>query len=165
MPEASDQLDLRSADDTDLPFLFTLYCDVRAQEMDAWGWPTAQREAFLRMQFEAQRRSYLATYPEATQHIICSDGAAIGRRLVARTHEGMHLVDVALLAAHRNRGIGTRLIQELMDECVASDCPLNLWVMQGNPAQRLYVRMGFRETSSDPMYIQMAWAPETGRSA
>ncbi len=165
MAEAMDPLDLRDAQAGDLPFLFDLYCDVRGPEVSAWGWPAAQRDAFLRMQFEARRRGYEAAFPDAAHHIVLSGGQAIGRRLAARTGQGMHLVDIALLASHRNRGIGARLIRELMDGCRASGSALHLQVLRGNPAHRLYQRMGFIETGADAMYIQMAWTPEGPRSA
>lgn len=165
MPEAMDLLDLRDANSQDLPFLFSLYCDVRSEEMSAWGWPAGQIEAFLRMQYDAQRRSYEAAYPEAIHQIVVSGGAPVGRRLAARTGQGMQLVDIALLASHRNRGIGTRLIRELMDDCRATRRVLRLHVLRGNPALRLYQRLGFTETSADPMYIQMAWTPDCGPAA
>lgn len=137
MTEAIDLLDLRDAQPGDLPFLFDLYCDVRGPEVSAWCWPEMQRDAFLRMQFEAQRRGYEAAYPDAIHHIVLGGGEAIGRRLAAPTSEGMRLVDIALLASHRNRGIGTRLIQQLMDDCRAFGSALRLQVLRGNPAKRL----------------------------
>jgi GNAT superfamily N-acetyltransferase len=165
MPDEPDGMDLRDAQADDLPFLFSLYCDVRREEVAAWGWPASQQDSFLRMQFEAQRRSYQAAYPDAIHHIVCLDGAAIGHRLAASALGGMHLVDIALLAAHRNRGIGRRLIRELMDQCEARRSDLRLNVLRGNPALRLYLRMGFIETGADAMYIQLAWTPASGDSA
>jgi ribosomal protein S18 acetylase RimI-like enzyme len=156
-------VELREAGGGDLPFLLSLYCDVRGPEVAAWGWPAPQQDAFLRMQFEAQQRCYLAAYPESMHHVVCLEGIAIGRRLVACNSQGMHLVDISLLDAYRGRGIGTQLIQQLMDDCQAKRCELRLHVLRGNPAFRLYRRMGFRESSADPMYIQMAWAPLAGR--
>jgi ribosomal protein S18 acetylase RimI-like enzyme len=161
--------ELRDAGGEDLPFLFELYCDVRGPEVNAWGWPAAQCDAFLRMQFEAQRQSYLAAYPDAIHHIVHSNGIDVGRRLVAATPEEMRLVDIALLSTYRNRGIGAQLIQQLMDDCDGAGCVLRLQVLRGNPAQRLYERLGFRETSTETgaaaMYIEMARAPEPGRIA
>jgi ribosomal protein S18 acetylase RimI-like enzyme len=165
MPDECITLEMREARAEDLGFLFALYCDVRGPEVSAWGWPAVQRDTFLRMQFEAQRWSYQAAYPEASNQIVCSGGVAIGRRLVARTMEWVHLVDIALLAAYRNQGIGTRLIQELMDDCDAQNGALSLQVMRGNPALRLYQRMGFGEIGVDPMYIQMQWIPGAGGRA
>jgi GNAT superfamily N-acetyltransferase len=155
----SDAVSLRPAQDEDQPFLFALYCDVRGPEVDAWGWPAPQREAFLRMQFEAQRRSYRAAYPDASDQIVCWEGAPVGRILVNAAAEGSLLVDVALLAAFRNRGIGTRLIQEAIGECGQRQCAMRLQVLRGNPAHRLYLRFGFHETGSDAMYIQMERTP------
>ena len=34
-------------------FLFALYCSTRADEIAAWGWEPAQREAFLQMLIES----------------------------------------------------------------------------------------------------------------
>jgi ribosomal protein S18 acetylase RimI-like enzyme len=160
--DVPDPLELQDACAGDLPFLFGLYRDVRGPEVNAWGWPAGQCDAFLRMQFDAQRRSYLAAFPSSTHHIVCSSGVPIGRRLVAATPEGIHLVDIALLAAYRNRGIGTRLIRQLMDECVAGSGALSLQVLRGNPVLLLYRRMGFRETGADAMYITMRWTAADG---
>jgi ribosomal protein S18 acetylase RimI-like enzyme len=165
MPQALNLFDLRGAQADDLPFLFHLYCDVRGPEVSAWGWSASQCEAFMRMQFEVQRKSYQAAYPDAIHHIVLNGGEAIGRRLAARTGEGMHLVDIALLSTHRNRGIGSRLIAQLMDDCRAAGNVLTLQVLCGNPALHLYQRLGFRETRADPMYIQMAWTREGDRRA
>lgn len=150
---------LRPAMDEDQFFLFALYRDVRGPEVDAWGWPAPEREAFLRMQFEAQRRSYRAAYPDAVDQIVCWNGEPVGRILVADAPEESLLVDIALLAAFRNRGIGTQLIQQSIAACKPHGCPLRLQVLRGNPALRLYLRIGFRETGSDAMYIQMQRTP------
>lgn len=162
MQEALELVELRRAQPDALPFLFRLYCDVRAPEVSAWGWPATQIESFLRMQFEAQRRFYETAYPDAVHHIVSTGDRDVGRLLVATTSEGKHLVDIALLSTHRNRGIGTRLIRELIDACAAVGEILSLQVLRSNPAMRLYQRMGFRETGADSMYIQMAWTSGSG---
>jgi len=134
-------MELRVALPEDLPFLFKLYRDVRGPEVSAWGLPAGQVEVFLHMQFDAQRRSYEASFPQAIHQIVISNGEPVGRRIFAHTADGIHLVDIALLASHRNHGLGT------------------LHVLRGNPALRLYQRLGFEETAADAMYIQMAWKP------
>ena len=153
MPEA---VTLRNATSEDDPFLFRLYCDTRRHEVRAWGWMPEQQEAFLRMQFEARRRSYAASYPSSSDRIICLQDAPIGRILVSNTVERLVLVDIALLEAHRNRGIGTLLIRQLIDDCDAYGRSLFLQVQRGNRALSLYRRLGFPATGSDEMYIQMS---------
>ena len=157
MGEASGVVDLRETRSEDCGFLFELYCDVRGPEVAAWGWPASQRDWFLRMQFDAQRSGYEATYPGANHRIILCDGAAIGRCMTVRAADGLHLVDIALLASHRNRGIGTGLIRELMKACAEDGTSLHLQVTSGNPAQRLYERLGFEAAGTDGVYLRMKW--------
>lgn len=154
---------LRSAREDDLPFLFSLYSNVRGPEVSAWGWPTAQRESFLRMQFEAQRRSWQAAYPHAADCVVCMGDVPMGRRLTAQTQSEMHLVDIALLGEYRNRGIGARLLRQLMTDCESSNSALCLQVLSGNPARRLYLRLGFGDTEAGQMYIHMRWTPKSCR--
>ena len=158
MAEVSYRFNLSNARESDLQVLLELYCDVRGPEISAWGLPADQIEAFLRMQFEARQQSYQAAYPEARNEIVSIGGVPVGHWLVAYSPTELRLVDIALLGAFRNRGIGADLIQKLIDECRANDLVFRLQVLRGNPAIRLYMRMGFRETSTDPMYIQLAWS-------
>src|SRR5277367_764809 len=132
---------LRNATPDDMEFLVRLYLDTRRLEVAAWGWAPQQQELFLRMQFDAQRRSYRAGFPDAIDHIVCVNSADAGRMLVGREPAGMHLIDIALLEEHRNRGIGTGLLRQLLQECESQGCTLQLQVLQGNQAIRLYQRM------------------------
>jgi len=152
-----DQITLRNATREDMPFLSRLYFDTRRQEVDAWGWPVAQQEWFLRMQFEAQSRSYRASFPGAVDRIVCLEGLPAGRILVGEEHGARHLIDIALLEEHRNRGIGSMLIRRLLQECELQGRSLSLQVLQGNAAIRLYRRLGIVESGTDQMYVQMNW--------
>jgi len=103
--------------------------------------------------------SVRAAYPDALDQIVCWSGTPVGRVLVNAAPDGNRLVDIALLAEFRNRCIGTQIIQEAIAVCERNGCVLRLQVLRGNPALRLYLRIGFRETSSDAMYIQMERTP------
>jgi ribosomal protein S18 acetylase RimI-like enzyme len=152
---------LRIATSEDKLFLGGLYFDSRRQEVAAFGWPPAQQEFFLRMQFDAQFRSYQAAFPAATDNIICLDGDPIGRILVDRNSKALHLIDIAILENHRGQGIGTTLIGHLLLECRSQGLPMHLQVLQANPALRLYQRLGFTQTTADPIYIQMLYTPQS----
>src|SRR5271170_8511180 len=125
------RITLREATPDDAPFLARLYRDTRRQEVAAWGWPPEQQDWFLRMQFDAQRRSYLAAFPDAVDHIICLGDSAVGRVLVERNSALMHLIDIALLEEYRNRGVGTGLLRQLLQECETQGRALLLQVLQG----------------------------------
>jgi ribosomal protein S18 acetylase RimI-like enzyme len=157
------RITLRDANPEDVQFLARLYRETRRKEVEAWGWPEEQMEFFLRMQFDGQRLSYKATFPNATDRIVCVGGVAAGRMLVGREPEGVRLIDIALLEEYRNRGIGTGLISQLLEDCEAQSCILRLQVLQGNPAIRLYNNLGFIQSGADAMYIQMEWIPSQKR--
>jgi len=151
------QVTLRNATAGDIKFLARLYFDTRRQEVATWGWSPQQQEMFLRMQFDALSKSYRSAFPNAVDHIVCLESSAVGRVLVEQEPAGMCLIDIALLEEHRNRGIGTGLLRQLLQECESQGCTLQLQVLQGNQAIRLYQRMGFVQSGADPMYVQMEW--------
>jgi len=89
-------------------------------------------------------------------------GVAFCRRFTATDH-GHGYVDgetpelaVAVAAAHRGRGLGTRLMRELAERARAEGVErLSLSVDAGNPALRLYERLGYRELSRDEGGVRM----------
>ena len=94
-------ISLRPFRPEDQEFLFQLYASTRMDEIAGFGWPAAQQEMFLRMQFDAQRRSYESAYGHAEHQIVEQDGQPIGRLMVLREKDFTLLVDIALLAEHR----------------------------------------------------------------
>jgi ribosomal protein S18 acetylase RimI-like enzyme len=150
---------LRPAGADDEDFLFTLYASTRLHEIAAFGWPAAQQEVFLRMQFMAQQRGYESNYPQAEHQIVELNGTPVGRLMVYREKDSVRLVDIALLAEHRAQGIGAELIGVLIEQCARAGATLRLQVLQTNPALRLYERLGFTRTGEDAMYIEMEQRP------
>lgn len=156
---------LRPAAPEDEAFLFELYASTRADEMAAWGWDAAQRERFLRMQYAARRQYYQSAFPRADHRVVEVDGRPAGRILVARGAEEVRLTDVALLPENRGAGVGEFLVRELQREAAAAGLPVTLHVAEGNPALRLYERLGFRTTGDDGVYLAMTWTPDPDQSA
>ncbi len=150
---------LRAYQDTDRDFLFRLYSSTRAQEIAPFGWPPAQQEAFLRMQFTAQQRWYSMSYEQAEHQIIEEGGVPIGRIMVLRQPPAAVLIDIALLPEHRGKGIGGELIRQVIQQCDQQGLPLRLQVLRANPALRLYERLGFVRTQEDQIYIHMERSP------
>lgn len=159
--------ELRSllADDGDGDFLFRLYASTRADEVAAFGWPAAQQEAFLRMQFNMQRRWYETAYSQAEHAIIELEGQPIGRMIVLRGQKSWQLIDISLLPEFRGQGMGGELIRALIQECAQlCGAVLQLQVLKNNPAIRLYNRLGFTSTAEDKIYIQMELRPGSATS-
>ena len=156
---------LRVATDADREFLFTTYASARAGELAVVPWTADERDAFLRQQFALQRAHYRANYAGAQESVIEADGVPIGRLYVHRAGTELCLMDIALLAGHRSRGIGGALIRELLDEAAAAGVPVTLHVEASNPARRLYARLGFVQVEQGPVYDRLEWRSSASSSA
>jgi ribosomal protein S18 acetylase RimI-like enzyme len=141
----------------DEEFLFAVYAETRREEVEQFGWPNVQVQQFLRMQFELQQRSYRHRYPEAELSVVVFEGVRIGKLHTAVMANSIVLVDVALLPAYRNRGVGTSLIRDLQSRAANTGKSVVLHVIDNSPARRLYERMGFSVTGGTFPYIAMEW--------
>ncbi|HET8942905.1 MAG TPA: GNAT family N-acetyltransferase [Rudaea sp.] len=155
-----DGLSLHAIADADLAFAFDLYAQVRAAELAPVPWPEAAKRAFLLEQASLQHQHYVANYPGADLLLIEDAGVPIGRVYVYRSPGEIRLMDIALIAARRNGGIGTRLLYVLMREAAAAGSKITLHVEPDNPARRLYLRLGFHLLEQRGVYDFLGWEPE-----
>jgi len=152
-------LTLRPARADDQAFLYQVYASTREDEMQQTGWDEAQKDEFLRMQFDAQHIYYHEQFPDAEYDLILSNNKPVGRLYVHRRDDEIRIVDIALLPEHRRDGIGSTLLKELITEASRSGKPIQIHVEKFNPALGLYKRMGFVETGDTGVYLLMTWTP------
>ncbi len=155
---------LRPAQPDDDDFLFDLYAGTRRAEMQAWGLDEAMLDQMIRMQFNGQKATYRAQFPQAEHRIIVHKAEPVGRILIDRAGPEIVLVDVALIPAVRGRGIGTGLLKALLAEAAEGGRPVRLKVLLTNPARRLYERLGFIALGNDGVYEQMEWRSDLDAS-
>ena len=118
----------------------------------------AQQEAFLRMQFDAQRSEYSARYPDAEYDVIRLDGQPVGRLWIGRDAAQIRLLDIALLPEAQNRGVGAALLRRMIAEARHTGKKLRHMVFMSNPdAKRFYERLGFRVIEDLGAYQHMEW--------
>ncbi len=141
----------RPATTEDDALLRELYRTSRLDEVRGWGWGDAEVEAFLSQQWELERRTRPLQYPDAEHLIIVVAGRSIGRLLIDRSPERVRLVDMALLPETRDRGLGTDILNRIIDE--ARPRPVDLSVVPGGRPQRLCERLGFQHVG-DPAPLQ-----------
>lgn len=150
---------LERAHPEDEAFLFAVYASTRVQEMALTGWLPAQQEQFLRMQFEAQTRSYRIQFPNADHWVVRGNGIAAGRMVVSRAEEEILLIDIALLPEHRGKKIGSLLMDRLQEEAWQAGKTVHVHVERFNPALRWYERLGFKPVGEGEIYLEMVWQP------
>ena len=142
---------LRPAAEADEPFLRHVYGTTRSDELAAMSWGEATREAFLDQQFTAQAVDYRRRFPEARFLVVEREGKPIGRLYLADSDDAVHVLDIALLPQHRGHGLGEALLRWVAE----GGRRLTLSVARWNPAQRLYLRLGFTVVADDGVYLAM----------
>jgi ribosomal protein S18 acetylase RimI-like enzyme len=147
----------QSALPSDEALLYEIFASTRTEELALTGWNAGQQESFLRQQYEAQRRSYRMQLPGAEYFVVRSGDTSLGRLIVDRRPQEVHIVDISLLPQFRGRGIGSTLMTQLMKEAAESSKAVTLHVERFNPALRWYERLGFSAVNTGPIYLEMNW--------
>ena len=146
----------RTEQASDHEFLFDLYTsarsDVAAADMDE-----ASKFAFLQMQFSAQSRYYRDTFPNASYQIILHEESPAGRLYIDRPGDEIHIIDIALLPEYRQRGIGTRLMRDILSEATTLNLPVRIYVEIYNTALAWYKKLGFVQVDDINTHLEMKW--------
>lgn len=146
---------LRPATDADLGFA----CRVAREAMHDYAFATWGKwdDAEVLQRFGENIRS-------GNLRIIERGATPLGIQLVEREPDHIALQQIFLRPAYQGKGIGTELVRRLMAESEALGLPLRLRVLRVNPAQRLYLRLGFRvvDTTKERYFMEYA---ATGRPA
>ena len=146
-----------SADDHD--FLVEVYWSTRAEELALVPWTAEQQQVFVRSQFAAQQDHYAKKYPTASHDIIMSNDRPVGRLYVARLDQEIRIIDITVLPAERNAGIGSYLIKQLLDEANRSGKITRIYVEDFNPSLRLFERLGFSPSEQHGIHLLMQCKP------
>jgi ribosomal protein S18 acetylase RimI-like enzyme len=137
---SSELVSLHACDDSDMPFLRSLYRQTRDDELAITGWPEATKAAFANSQFDLQHTHFVRYFPNAHFLRLRSGDRDVGRYYLDIKDDAWHVVDIAVLAECRGQGIGSALLRATRALAPA----VTLMVAINNPAAiRLYARLGF----------------------
>ncbi|MEN8514348.1 GNAT family N-acetyltransferase [Burkholderia sp. RS02] len=139
-------IDLRPASLADLPFLQTLRRLTMTEHLQRVGAPTDD---------EAHDRRIRAHFEDAM--IVCEGADAIGLLKVTRSAGEWHVHQIQILPARQGRGIGEAVLRELLTDAARENVCISLSVLHGNPARRLYERLGFRPASETETSASLVW--------
>lgn len=154
-------LSLRLSAPADNAFLYELFLSIQGEQFAFIPWPEEQKQAFIQTQFELQNQQYRTWHPEGFFAIVEWNGAAIGKLYLAFIEAELRIVDISLLPAYRNQGIGSILLAGTIAEARHLTCTLGLNVFVFNPASNLYMRMGFSPAGEpNGAHQKMEWHPQ-----
>jgi GNAT superfamily N-acetyltransferase len=135
---------LRPAIAGDLPFARSLYLDgMREVTQRLLAWNEARQIANFDAQF----------VPEEV-HIVVLGEQDIGWMQVAEGG-GVFLKQFFVAPRFQRRGIGTRLLKDLIEHAAQGGKTVTLGVVKGNPAYSLYARHGFRVEAEGQYKVYM----------
>jgi ribosomal protein S18 acetylase RimI-like enzyme len=138
----------RPVTDADIDFVYALRESAYRERVEALFGPW----------LEPQQRQFLANdMAETPYEIVLDDGVMVGSVAVLKHDDHDFLEDIMIASEHRDRGIGTHVMRELMAEAQARGVPLRLSVLDGNRVRVLYERLGFRVTLVVPPRTKFEW--------
>lgn len=160
--EGSKAISLRPIQTEDEAFLLQVFASTRESERKAVQWEAGEWEAFIKLQYKAQKNHYVAQFPAAAHDIVLCDAEPVGRLWVNQAEDEIRLLDIALLPEQRSQGIGTHLIRGLQHEATIARVPLRHSVELENPrARKLYERLGFVAINTRGLHTLMEWTPRS----
>jgi ribosomal protein S18 acetylase RimI-like enzyme len=154
-----EQVTLRPVTAADDDFIFNCYASTRAQELAQVPWSPEQKEAFVKMQYTAQKQHYAAEAPHANHDIIYVGSTPVGRIFLDRRDNALHILDITVLPQHRNQGTGALLLRRLLDEAGRAGKPVTIYVESFNPSLRFFERLGFLKDHEKGFHLLMKWQP------
>jgi ribosomal protein S18 acetylase RimI-like enzyme len=144
-PGAPPKFSCRPAFPDDYPFAIDLYLSGAKHLLIALGeWHEERVLARFKQGFKLEQ-----------SQVIQSDGADIGWMQVSETPQQIHLHQLHIVARYRNLGIGTQVIQALIERARHAGQAVVLNVIRGNPASALYRRLGFRVVAGNAEKLHM----------
>lgn len=156
---ATSAITCRPVGPDDHAFLLAVYGSTRADEMALVPWSADQKDAFVKMQFAGQQEHYENTFPTASHQIILSRGRPVGRVYVARLEQEIRIVDITLMPAERNAGIGSFLLRGLIDEAGTVGKVVRIYVEEFNPSIRFFERLNFKPVEQHGIHLLLEWSP------
>lgn len=151
---------IRPEAEPDAAFLCALHESVKSAEFALMPVGEPTRRQLLDMQFRAMTISYRSAFPAGRFEVITLNKTPIGRLITNRDAGRFHIVYVALLPEWRNKGIGTVLMNSVLDEPQHRGVLCEATVAANNVASlRLWSRLGFTERRRDLTDIVLEWRP------
>jgi ribosomal protein S18 acetylase RimI-like enzyme len=131
-------------------------------EMERTDWSDQFKTKFIHMQFLAQASHYRQHYPGAEYWMILHQEIPTGRLYLHERGDEIRIMDITILPDYRNLGIGTQVLKALQNIATPAGQRLSIHVERFNPAQRLYLRLGFKIQDKGDVYYFMEWSASTG---
>lgn len=116
----------------------------------------------LKLDLAAQAASLRQEWKSTQVRVIVADTIDVGWLQIIPHDDVLFLAQLFVDRLFQGRGIGSAVMNSLIDEGTRASQAMALAVVKTNPALRLYRRLGFRITHEDDRKFYMRRDPDTG---
>jgi len=139
------EIKYRPALKSDLKFLLTLRIQTMNAHLIASSLPVSDEAHLQRINYQFEHAL-----------IIEIDKRAIGLLKIVRQADNIELIQIQIAASYQGKGIGRRILNDLIEEAIESEKTITLSVLKTNKAKNLYSNVGFKIVGeTDDSYLML----------
>lgn len=139
---------LRPADTSDFEWLLAL---------DRTSMRPHVERLHLRWDDADHRARFTQAFASRSMTVVEVEDEPVGMISVAEDEDPIVLHDVQLVPHWQGRGLGTRLVHDVLLDARARQRAVELRVVRSNPARALYERLGFGVVTQTDEHVRMRW--------
>ncbi|MFA6502819.1 MAG: GNAT family N-acetyltransferase [Candidatus Paceibacterota bacterium] len=98
--------------------------------------------------------------PEHHEILLNEAGQEVGYCSIERFHDHIRIHELVIAPEFQGRGVGTKVLQDVLEESRAKKIPVTLQVLKENEARHLYRKVGFKDAGETDTHIQMEFNPQ-----
>ncbi len=111
----------------------------------------------------AQDQFFDAAWSADDYQIVLCDAVRCGYCCVENRNDEILIRELVIDPDFQCLGIGTRILQDVLNDSTARSVPVRLQTQILNRATALYRRLGFRESDRTDTHVLMEWHPQNTR--
>ena len=104
---------------------------------------------------EAQDKFFESAWKGSKHEILSANGKSCGYFSMDESEDLITLHELVLLPEFQGQGIGSKILNEVIEKAKVKNIPIRLQVLKENKAAELYRRLGFEQTGETETHFQM----------
>jgi GNAT superfamily N-acetyltransferase len=150
---------LRACTEADDAFVYDVFVTTWQSEVAALPNQNLARHV-LRIQHIAQERRFAGQFPALQRFVVVEDGEPAGRLYLNDGPGPLQVVDLTLMPRFRGRGVGSRILRDLLCHAMGEQRPVAIHVPRRNPRMTtLVASLGFELVAVDDLDNHLEWSP------
>ncbi len=156
-----DDFRIRKVQLDDGPFLFELFCQMRADIFGAMEISPDQLESLQKQQFSLWNSGNARSYPQAKSFLVIRNGRRVGAWSYSDGEDGIYILNAGLVPEVRGVGISAKLHRALFRYADGEGKVVSSHVGIGNPAKEILEHLGLRVVGEAGAYHELMRLPST----